>query len=154
MEIQETVFKKDRFYVVVKTSDGRTNKIPRANFVWLRGNPSFKEIPKGYVVHHLDHDKTNDDISNIVIMAKFHHVAHHWKQKTVDSVVTVEEDRTRPIKRPKVYMDAKTKRFYVNLIFLNPEGKKEYKRVYRENGCGFMTKGDAEKYIDKIWGVL
>jgi hypothetical protein len=65
MKIIATFFKPPRFYV--KVSNGYSEKtMPRANFVWLKANPSFESIPKGYVVHHLDFDPTNDDPSNFI----------------------------------------------------------------------------------------
>src|SRR4030042_824654 len=153
MEIIETQFRVDRFYVVIKEGQ-KQYTIPRANFVWLQGNPGFKTIPKGYVIHHLDHDKTNDDISNLAIMQKYHHVSHHWKQKTIDNPIILKGEENVfyfPIKRPKVRMDAKTKRFYVELTELDGEGKKNRLRIYRKQMKAFIFKEDAEKYADQLW---
>ena len=122
MEILETKFKADRFYIVVRDDDCRQTTLPRANFVWLQGNPSFQKIPKGYVIHHLDYDKTNDDISNLALMYKFHHVAHHWKQKKDISKVDINdkelpEDLTQyaPIKMPTIYFHQPANRFFVRI---------------------------------------
>ena len=82
-KIKKIYFRGERFYITISDDEGKQKTFPRANYNWLKGNPSFEEIPKGYVIHHLDGDKLNDDISNLVIMQKHHHAAHHWKNKTI-----------------------------------------------------------------------
>jgi hypothetical protein len=44
----------------------------------------FGEIRKGYVVHHIDHDKNNNKLKNLVcipvkIHGKYHHYSSHLK---------------------------------------------------------------------------
>jgi len=80
-DVFETFLRSNRFFVRVKYDDGRVSTMPRANYMWLKNNPSFSTIPPSYVVHHLDWDQTNDDPSNLVIMQKYHHSAYHWKNK-------------------------------------------------------------------------
>ena len=42
----------------------------------------FGEIPDGYVVHHIDGDKENNDISNLMLMSKSEHIQlHHTTMK-------------------------------------------------------------------------
>ena len=38
---------------------------------------SHGAIPPGYVVHHADHDPTNNDITNLVLMRRAEHHSHH-----------------------------------------------------------------------------
>ena len=58
LEVTERFLRGGRWFV--RLASGEQQKtMPRANYVWLKGNPSFSEIPKGYVVHHLDLDQTN-----------------------------------------------------------------------------------------------
>ena len=59
--------------------------MPLANYNWLMTNPGFEHVPKGYVVHHLDHNEQNDDPSNLALMAKNLHTAYHWKHKNDDT---------------------------------------------------------------------
>jgi predicted Zn-ribbon and HTH transcriptional regulator len=49
----------------------------RAVHVWLQ---SGQTIPKGYVVHHKDHNKLNDDISNLALITRAEHANHHRKE--------------------------------------------------------------------------
>lgn len=39
----------------------------------------FGEVPEGYVVHHKDEDKTNNDITNLELMGWSEHTVHHHK---------------------------------------------------------------------------
>ena len=45
-----------------------------ANFIWEINNGA---LPEGYVVHHKDGDKLNDDISNLELMEWGEHTSHH-----------------------------------------------------------------------------
>lgn len=158
MEIIETKFKEGRFYITIKYPDGKQATMPRANMVWLEGNPSFKSIPKGYVIHHLDYDKSNDDISNLSLMYKFHHVAHHWKQKKIHSKIDLNEKEIpedlsmySPTKRPYYNYHAPAKRYYVGFYEKNECGKSVEKRVWRFNGKPILTKDAAETLSNQIW---
>lgn len=151
MEILETFLRKDRFHVRVKSNDG-IRTMPRANFVWLQGNPSFVSIPKGYVVHHLNGDQINDDISNLVIMQKFHHAAHHWKQKTITTKVSVEGSAETycPVKEPII--DArKSGNFRVGLQELDESGNKRFVWVSHDENGMFRSREQAQSFILRIW---
>jgi len=150
MEIIETFFRKDRFHVRVKDNDG-IKTMPRANFVWLQSNPSFVAIPKGYVIHHLDVDQTNDDPSNLVLMQKFHHAAYHWKQKTIITKVSVEGSAETycPIKKPKVYKNGG--KFRVNFREMDDNGELKNTWVSRDENGMFLTQDQAQSYVSRIW---
>lgn len=47
-------------------------------YVWEFYNGS---IPKGYCVHHIDHNRGNNDISNLVIMKKNQHSKMHGDER-------------------------------------------------------------------------
>jgi hypothetical protein len=76
-KVAEKILRNGRWHVRLETSIRGRKTVPLAWYVWLKGNPGFKDIPDNYVVHHLDHDELNDDISNLVIMSRYHHTAHH-----------------------------------------------------------------------------
>jgi hypothetical protein len=38
-------------------------------------------IPKGHVVHHIDHNKDNNDISNLQLMTISEHMRHHMTER-------------------------------------------------------------------------
>lgn len=40
-------------------------------------------IPKGYVIHHKDHNKLNDRLDNLQLMSNDEHTKHHHINKTV-----------------------------------------------------------------------
>jgi hypothetical protein len=35
-------------------------------------------IPKGFVVHHIDEDVTNNDLSNLQLLSRSEHAKHHY----------------------------------------------------------------------------
>lgn len=39
----------------------------------------YGEIPQGMIVHHKDHNKLNNDISNLCLMTRSEHMKHHWE---------------------------------------------------------------------------
>lgn len=48
-------------------------------FVWLCENG---EIPKGYDVHHIDHDVDNNDISNLQLLSRSNHFKLHFSESS------------------------------------------------------------------------
>ena len=54
-----------------------TLKIRMHRFVWVceRG-----DIPKGYDIHHIDHDRSNNDISNLQLLTKSEHRKIHYEE--------------------------------------------------------------------------
>ena len=47
-------------------------------YVWEKHNG---KIPEGYDIHHIDGNKSNNDISNLQIMTKSEHIKLHWKNE-------------------------------------------------------------------------
>lgn len=46
-------------------------------FVWLCEKG---DIPKGYDVHHIDHDKSNNNISNLILLTRKEHIKLHFEE--------------------------------------------------------------------------
>lgn len=153
----EKVFKKDRWCVVLDRGNGVTRTMPQYRYNWLVNNPSFESIPKGYAVHHLDYDKTNDDPSNLALMQRYHHVAHHWKHKKIETKVKIRID-PRAIKRNGYYPVTEPEVCYNKqqscwcLRFFEDHGeelRRRYISTYRDKK--FKSKEDAEKAKREIW---
>lgn len=76
----------DKIYT--KQSDG--------HFVRGSGNPLhrvvwqyyFGDIPKGFVIHHIDHDKNNNNIENLRLLTKEQHSIIHRKGLTVNKRIS------------------------------------------------------------------
>lgn len=149
MEVIETFFRNDRFQVRVKHEDGSVRTMPRYIYVWLKHNPSFIEIPHGYVVHHLDGDKTNDDPSNLVIMYKMHHIAHHFKQKTNQVPVKLVGGIAHyfPRNKPK-FIKMKSGKYFVHC-----GGPVIRRRIFTVHGKGISTPEQAQAVCDEIWNM-
>jgi len=45
-------------------------------------------LVRGEVVHHIDGNKTNNDINNLVVMTKGEHMKYHTKQRMLNYVST------------------------------------------------------------------
>jgi len=145
-------------YTQIKNpEDGKTQSMPLSNYHWLIGNPVFPGIPAGYVIHHLDQDPMNDDISNLALMAKNHHRAYHLKYKNCDIPIEndIEIDNNSsligfPVKRPKAYYRKDINRWVIRYYMRTPTKTKHYQiNRYRDNQ--FFLQEHAEKAIDKIW---
>lgn len=54
-----------------------TLRIRMHRFVWVCNNG---DIPEGYDVHHKDHDKSNNDISNLELLTKKEHKQKHYEE--------------------------------------------------------------------------
>lgn len=53
-------------------------------YVWETENG--KKAPKGYDVHHIDEDKSNNDISNLVLLSRKEHRATHCETMTDEQI--------------------------------------------------------------------
>jgi hypothetical protein len=106
--------------------DGRMfqGKVPVAHIVWNSNNPD-DIIEKGYEIHHIDGDRSNDSIDNLVKLShKEHNQLHKSKDKNVvdkvkekiakvkgKDVIVVDKDKVNKIKgNDKVDSKQKTNR--------------------------------------------
>jgi hypothetical protein len=155
--VVEKFIRKGRWYVRVNPPINDKSTMLNAVYVWLKGNPAFISIPKGYVIHHLDHDEQNDDISNLVIMQKHHHAAHHWKQKTIKPTVNIHNDyigvqRTvySPVTEPSVIYRKDNKTFFIYFREII-NGEKVRTRITRNKGKTIKTLEEALEVKKAIW---
>lgn len=65
-----TVSHRSSGYVFVKTGEGKWEK--KCNVEWKKANG---EIPKGYRVLHLDRNRANDNLDNLILMSDIENVA-------------------------------------------------------------------------------
>ena len=52
---------------------------------------NLTEIPKGYVVHHCDHNKTNNSFDNLIVMSMGDHCALH---RMLEGATTISKEST------------------------------------------------------------
>lgn len=156
IEIEEKFFRRDRWFVRLSSKLNGVLTMPYSNYIWLQGNPSFPEIPRGYVIHHLDGDETNDSICNLVLMQKHHHVAYHLSQKIIKPEVKLKKGKLKlsrsvyfPIAEPKIY-ERKNGHFYVQVIEI-VEGRRRKSNIYSWDEQVFVSREMAEKVKNEIW---
>lgn len=83
---------------LTKKVGGRSVLLHR--WVWEQANGP---IPDGYVVHHVDHDKRNNALSNLELMTCAEHAQHHNQRHPVKKpcVVCGKSFRPHPTKRAR-----------------------------------------------------
>jgi hypothetical protein len=59
----------------------RNNKIQK--FHRILWEEKYGEIPEGYVVHHIDGNKINNDMNNLRLLSVEEHTKLHWSQKDI-----------------------------------------------------------------------
>lgn len=155
--ILEKFMRKSRWYVRLKSPVNGKSVMPQYIYVWLMGNPAFEEVPRGYAIHHLDGDKLNDDISNLALMQRYHHMAYHFKHKAVESKINISLSEQycgatdfNPRSRPCVCFSKKNGRYFVK-IKESVEGRDKFTRVGGFNGKVFNERSDAERFVSLIW---
>lgn len=47
-------------------------------WVWMM---YFGEIPKGMVIHHIDGNPSNNEITNLQMLKHSDHIKYHWRRK-------------------------------------------------------------------------
>lgn len=60
-------------------------------YIWEQHNQC--KIPEGYVVHHKDHNKENNDPSNLVIMTNKDHAIHHRRGVKIPKLSEVKKGK-------------------------------------------------------------
>jgi predicted nucleic acid-binding Zn ribbon protein len=75
------------FRSTAKIYNGKRIELHR--YVWII---NYGEIPKGYVVHHIDNDKRNNDISNLALMSFSEHSKYHSKKRIEENPESVMEN--------------------------------------------------------------
>lgn len=68
-----------RYRVYLGRIDGKPKYMPRSHWVWNQHHPDDPVQP-GEHVHHVDHDKLNDDISNLQKLSAGNHAALHARE--------------------------------------------------------------------------
>jgi len=91
-------------------------------YVWEKYNG---EVPKGYHVHHVDHDTNNNYIENLKLMERFEHLSYHANLQSKD--VLRELLRTHAL--PKAIEWHKSK-----------AGREWHKKHYQQNKDKFHKK--------------
>ncbi len=84
LEFNGYVFTKDKkkdYYLSAKPINGKRIRLHRYLYIYYNG-----EIPEGYEVHHLDGDRSNNDIANLTIWPGIKHKLFHFKQAALNPV--------------------------------------------------------------------
>lgn len=125
--------------------------MPYAHYVWLLNNQQFKDIPPGYVIHHLDFDEENNDISNLALMKKQYHLAYHYKVKVNDENHEKLQLRTpiglgTDLTVPRVNkLSTKKELWKFRWQETDPTGKRVDRQLTSMGGKAFRTQKEAEK---------
>jgi len=146
----ETVVRHGRFFVKLDKKFSSKYEMPRANYNWLKNNPTFSYIPKGYVIHHLDNDPLNDDISNLALMQRHHHTAYHWKHKNIKTKLRLEDDPPVAYTEPLIRTQKNRKNYHLEYS-TRKNGKCKRVALYSYNGEPFKTMGRAEEVKKILW---
>ena len=68
-------------YMEIKIGE---NWVKRSHYVFITENKfGLTFIPPGWVVHHIDLNKTNDTIDNLIVLPNDVHTLLHWKLGTI-----------------------------------------------------------------------
>lgn len=59
--------------------------------IWAKAN-GYTYIPKGYVVHHKDHNKQNNSPDNLELMSRKEHALHHAYHNYLERATTISKE--------------------------------------------------------------
>ena len=65
------------FYV-----NGKQKFIPEHHLVFMKFN-NLMEIPKGFIIHHLNGNRKDNQIENLIMISRKEHAKIHWDQKDI-----------------------------------------------------------------------
>lgn len=109
--VRGEIFDRERFTqeLIKIKSDGRKfiKNTPIYSLVWKLFNG---EKPKGYVIHHIDHNKLNDRLDNLELMKRGEHIRHHNIGRKAWNKGLTKEDDTRIAKHSCLMQERKRKK--------------------------------------------
>ena len=95
---------------------------------WLYEQHYNITIPDGYIVHHIDEDIHNNDISNLQMMTRSEHVQLHSREgRNFNNINGINREQKRNYQRSDKY-----KEYRRQYCEKNKEKIKQYKKEYRE----------------------
>jgi hypothetical protein len=68
--------KKDNGYTLINLKNNKVERLHR--IIWML---AYGDIPKGYEIHHLDENKRNNDIDNLLLVDRSAHTTLHMTGK-------------------------------------------------------------------------
>lgn len=85
------ITKTSRGYLQKIWTDPETGKLHREYVHRIVWEESYGSIPEGYVIHHIDGNKENNEISNLELKASGSHIKEHgeksqwtWRKRKID----------------------------------------------------------------------
>lgn len=106
-------------------------RVLRSHFVWMCENEVYK-LPKGNVIHHIDHDRENDDPVNLTLMT---YQAHDEYHSSIDGL-----EVTR-LKRKKFEKHTE-------------ESKQKLRDIAQQRGNNNIWSGPKKSHFDKTIKVM
>lgn len=81
------------YYLAARPRKGETRRLRMHEYVWTCVHGV---IPKGYHIHHKDHDKSNNTIENLELLIAHDHLSMHMKDRDVNEMRRIMNDYARP----------------------------------------------------------
>lgn len=91
------MFKRDNktgYFLSAKEINGRRKRLHI--YIWEYYNG---DVPKGYHVHHIDHDKNNNEIDNLMLITAKEHASLHgnsWSEERRDKQLKILREKAIP----------------------------------------------------------
>lgn len=130
-----TFEKRDGYWYVQWRENGKSIRKLEHRWVWEQANGP---IPRGYHIHHVDHNRTNNDLSNLQCMTAREHAQHHAEQVGKQTHESPEAARDALTEYNRQWREANREhRAEYNREYMrqyredNRESRNEYQRQYR-----------------------
>lgn len=133
----------DGYYRITSGKEGNCGKLLH-DLIWEDEN--CKKVPEGHVVHHIDLNPLNNDISNLELMSRADHARLHHTGKT-----GYWKDKTRPLETRQKISEANKGRNHHNFnscIKINKRIDKNCKQGYHWKARPYTNEG--RKYISSV----
>ncbi|BBL62384.1 HNH endonuclease signature motif containing protein [Methanobrevibacter arboriphilus] len=135
------------YYYIFSEKEGNKGKFLH-RLVWE--DRSQIKIPKGYIIHHLDENKLNNDIENLICIQDKIHRQYHKYGTTHDKQTKIKMSEShKGEKNPNVIISEKQVLEIKNLKKQGVHRKKVFKRIAKPLGMSF--KGFEHIWYNKTW---
>jgi intein/homing endonuclease len=118
-------------------------------------------VKRGFVVHHLDFNKLNNDPTNLIVCSNFDHRNIYHKKQTPETIEKIKRNQVAWLKgktketSPELAELMKTSKFYNQNLYTEEEKKKRIEKgleTKKRNGTlNVQPKGKDHPYFGKTW---
>lgn len=142
--MEHKYFQDIKFYQDLKTGYWITTKCPKKRMHVVVWESFYGKVPKGFHIHHIDEDKSNNDIFNLQLLKAGEHQSSHWNEEK-KARARKHAEKIRPLTK-EWHGSEEGRKWHREHGIDGWNNKKEIEGVCLQCGTKFTTKTYHQKF--------